>query len=328
MSTRLRWGILSTAHIGRALVRGIGQSDGSCVQAVASREWTRAGEWAKEHGIPRAFGAYDELLASDEIDAVYNPLPNSLHAEWTLKAIEAGIPVLCEKPLTVDAAEARKVVAAAQRAGVLLAEAFMYRFHPMYDQIMDLIGSGAIGDVVAIRSAFTFRLTDRSNIRCSGELAGGALMDVGCYCVNLARRIAGCEPRRAQAIERRTTVDDTLMGTLEFPNGVLAQFECSIENAGRSGAEIAGTEGLILIPKPWFPGEDQAEFTLRRGDEEETITTPGANTYRLEVEDFARALRNHDSPRWPADDAVANMAVIDALYASAKDRRCVEVEQP
>ena len=328
MSTRVRWGILSTAHIGRALIRGIGQSDGSCVQGVASREWTRANEWAKEHGIPRAFGAYDDMLESHEVDAIYNPLPNSMHAEWTIRALEAGLPVLCEKPLTVDAAEARKVVAAAKRARLPVAEAFMYRFHPMYDQVLDLIAAGAIGDVIAVRCAFTFRLTDRANIICSTELAGGALMDVGCYCVNLARRIAGCEPARAQAFERRTTVDDTLMGALEFPNGILAQFECSIENAGRSWAEIAGTDGLIRIPKPWFPGEEQAEFIVRRGDHEETIVTPGANTYRLEVEDFATALRTHQPPRWPAEDAVANMAVIDALYASAREGTSVAVEQP
>lgn len=326
MSHAVRWGILSTAHIGRALVRGIGLSDGSCVQAVASREYTRAGEWAKEQGIPRALGSYEELLEAHDVDCIYNPLPNSMHAEWTIKALEAGKPVLCEKPFTVDAAQAREVVEVARRTGVLVAEAFMYRFHPLYDQVLELLSTGIIGDIVTIRSAFTFRLTDRSNIRCSGELAGGALMDVGCYCVNLARRIAGCEPVLAQAFERRTTVDDTLVGSLEFPNGIIAYFECSIEDSGRSCAEITGTEGAIALPSPWFPGEDQSSFVLKRGGKEETIPAPGANSYKLEVEDFVRAYRKHESLRWPAQDAIANMAVIDALYRSAREKTGIPIE--
>jgi len=325
MTRPVRWGILSTANIGRALIRGIGMSASSCVQAVASREWTRASEWAKEHGLPRAFGSYEGLLRSGEVDAIYNPLPNSLHAEWTIKALEAGLPVLCEKPFAVSAGQAEKMVAVAKRTGKLLAEAFMYRFHPMYDHILERLNEGVIGKVTSIRSCFAFRLSDRRNIRASAELAGGSLMDVGCYCVNLARRIAGCEPARAHAFERRTTVDDTLFGTLEFPNGILCHFESSIENHPRSCAEIVGTEGMILIENPWFPGEESARFVLRRGDHEEIIHTPGANGYQLEVEDFVNAYRTHQPLRWPPEDAIANMAVIDALYASVREGRAVEV---
>jgi predicted dehydrogenase len=325
MAHPVRWGILSTAQIGRALIRGIGLSKDSCAQAVASREYSRASEWAKEHGIPRVFGSYEDLLRSGEVDAVYNPLPNSMHAEWTIKALEAGVPVLCEKPFATSAAEARAMTAVSKRTGVLLAEAFMYRFHPIYDQLLGLMGTGVLGKIVSIRSLFTFHLRDRSNIRASAELAGGALMDVGCYCVNLARRIAGCEPARAHAFERRTTVDDTLFGALEFPNGIVSQFECSIENYSRGHAEIAGTEGMIILESPWFPGEDQARFLLRRGDHEETIVTPGANSYHLEVEDFVRAYKTHQPVRWPPEDAVANMAVLDALYASAREGTVVDV---
>jgi predicted dehydrogenase len=325
MTQPVRWGILSTANIGRALIRGIGLSADSCVQAVASREYTRALEWAKEHGIPRAFGSYEDMIRSGEVDAIYNPLPNSLHAEWTIKALEAGIPVLCEKPFGVNAVQAREMVAVARRTRRLLAEAFMYRFHPIYDQVLEVIDSGVIGPVISIRSAFTFRLGDRNNIRASAELAGGALMDVGCYCVNLARRVAGCEPVRAHAFERRTTVDDTLIGALEFPNGVLAQFECGIESYHRGRAEIAGENGMILLESPWFPGEETARFTVRHGDHEEEIIATGANSYHLEVEDFVRAYRTHQPPRWPAEDAVANMAVLDALYASARKGQAISV---
>lgn len=325
MTRPVRWGILSTANIGRAFIRGIGMSAANYVQAVASREFSRAGEWAKEHGIPRTFGSYDDMIASGEVDVIYNPLPNSMHAEWTIKALEAGLPVLCEKPFAVNAPQAREMVNASKRTGVLLGEAFMYRFHPLYDQVLERIGEGAIGQVTSIRSCFTFRLGSRENIRASAELAGGSLMDVGCYCVNLARRIAGCEPIRAHAMERRTSVDDTLMGTLEFPNGVLSQFESSIESQARSRAEIAGTEGMILIESPWFPGEDHARFIVRKGDHEEVVETPGANCYCLEAEDFVNAFRTHAPLRWAPDDAVANMAVLDALYASIREGRTMEV---
>jgi len=327
MASSVRWGILSTANIGRAFLRGAGRCRHSCIQAVASREWTRASEWAREHGIPRAFGSYEELLQSGEIDVLYNPLPNSLHAEWTIKALEAGVPVLCEKPFTVNADEARRVVQVAKRTGMLVAEAFMYRFHPVYDRILETIRDGAIGDVVSIDACFTFTLDDRSEIPASGELAGGALMDVGCYCVNLARLIAGREPVRAHAFERRTTVDDTLVGTLEFPNGILARFECSIENHPRSRAEITGTQGAILIDKPWFPGESEAQFILCRGNRREAVTTGGANCYHLEAEDFVEAYRTQRPARWGPDDAVANMAVIDALYQSARTGAAEPIQQ-
>jgi predicted dehydrogenase len=329
MTGDMRWGILSTANIGRALIKGIGLSSTSCVQAVASRERNRATEWAKEHGIPRAFGSYDELLQSGEVDAVYNPLPNSMHAEWTIRALEAGLPVLCEKPLTVDVAEAREVAAASRKTRLPVAEAFMYRYHPMYDRVVDLVQGGEIGDITTVRSAFSFRLRDRSNIRWSAQLAGGALMDVGCYCVNLSRRIAGCEPTRVFAMEERehpeTAVDAALFGLLEFPTGMKAAFETGIDRSSRAFAEIEGTKGLITIGKPWFPGEDQAAFTLVQGDREETISTPGANTYQLEVEDFVKACRTHQPLRWPIEDAIANMAVIAALYRSAREGAAVDV---
>ncbi|HOZ46436.1 MAG TPA: Gfo/Idh/MocA family oxidoreductase [Candidatus Hydrogenedentes bacterium] len=327
MSSSIRWGILSTANIAGKFIRGLGLSCTSCVQAVASREWTRAYEWAKEHGVPRAFGSYEELLKSGEVDVIYNPLPNSLHAEWTIKALEAGLPVLCEKPFAIDAAEAQRMVLASEHYNVPLAEAFMYRFHPMYDRILDTIHEGAIGDIVTIYSSFAFRLGQREgNIRTSAELHGGALMDVGCYCVNLSRRMAGCEPDRAHAFERRTSVDDTLLGSLAFPNGILAHFECSIENHGHSRAEITGTDGAIVIPNPWFPGEQSARFILRKDGKEAEIVTEGGNGYHLEAEDFVRAFTQDEPPRWPAQDAVANMAVLDALYRSVETRRVESIE--
>jgi predicted dehydrogenase len=325
MADKVRWGFMSTAKIGKKLIEGINLGDTSVVSAVASRDLERAQGFAKDHGFPHAYGSYEELLTCGEIDAIYNPLPNSLHAEWTIKALEAGIPVLCEKPLASDAAEAQTMVDAAKRTGVLFAEAFMYRFHPVYEKVFELIESGAIGKIVSIKSTFCFYLANRSNIRARADVAGGSTMDVGCYCINLARRMAGCEPARAQAFERRTTVDDTLLGTLEFPNGILAQFECSIENQLRKRAEIAGTEGAIVLPDPWFPGDDAAEVILINDDGEERIPTAGANCYQLEVDDFVRVMRGDGPLRWEPSDGVANMAVIDALYESAREGRAVEV---
>jgi predicted dehydrogenase len=328
MSSVVRWGILGTARIGRAVIQGIGDSTDNCVQAVASREWTRASEWAKELGIPRAFGSYEDMLHSGEISAVYNPLPNSLHAEWTLKALEAGLPVLCEKPFALTASDAQAVAAAAKRKNLPVAEAFMYRFHPIYAQVLDTIRSGSIGEVMAIRSAFTFNLRDRDNIRWKSELGGGALMDLGCYCISLSRLVAGCEPVSAAGVERRSGVDGTMIGVLEFPGNVLAHFECSFEQYGRSFAEIEGTEGVIILPRPWFPGEHTAEFLIRREGREETVAIAGANTYRLEIEDFGQACQTRSAPRWTVDDAVANMTVIDSLYQSARERHPVSIDRP
>jgi len=325
-SSETRWGILGTARIGRQLIRGIGRSGNSCVHAVASRERTRALEMAKECGVPRFFGSYEDMIESGEVDVIYNPLPNGLHSEWTIKALEAGLPVLCEKPFTVNAAEARAVAETSERTGCLVAEAFMYRYHPLYDKVLEMIHHGDIGEIVTLRSVFAFQLTDMNDIRKSTALAGGALMDVGCYCVNFSRRIAESEPLRVSAIERRTSVDDTLVGQMEFPNGILAEFKCSIESYPRSFAEIVGTEGIITIETPWVPGERNSEFILRKGDKQETVTVAGCDCYQAEVEDFVDAYRNQRDVRWPIDDAVANMEVIDALYESARKGTAIPLE--
>jgi predicted dehydrogenase len=232
---------------------------------------------------------------------------------------------LCEKPFTVNAAEARKVVATAKKKNLPVAEAFMYRHHPVYDRVRELIGQGTIGDVITLRSIFSFPLHDPDNIRLNPDLAGGALMDVGCYCVNFSRMMAGCEPKYASAFVRQAEVDKTVIACLEFPNNLLAYFECSFETHSRSRAVIKGTDGTIILPSPWFPGEDRAEIILRRGTEEKREHVNGADTYQLEVEDFVNACRTHQRPRWPAEDAIANMAVIDAIYRSAKERSPVKV---
>ena len=321
----LRWGVLGTAGIARTAIAGLRAAGAGRVEAVASRDAAKGRAWADELGIPLSFGAYDDLLHSGEVDLVYNPLPNTLHAEWTVKALEAGLPVLCEKPLALHASEGRSIADAARRAGLPVAEAFMYRFHPVFEAVRAAIARGVIGRPSTMRSAFTFLVDDDAATPASQGLGGGSLRDVGCYCVSLSRLLVGAEPIRATAVERRDHVDWTMLGILEFPGDFLAQFECSIENHERHEAEITGTEGTIRFPDPWFPGTESACWQLVQGERQQAFEVPGADPYGLEALDFARAVATGTPPRWPISDAVAGLAAMDALFEAARSGRTVRV---
>jgi D-xylose 1-dehydrogenase (NADP+, D-xylono-1,5-lactone-forming) len=321
----LRWGILGTANIADAFIGAVRMGGCGVIAAVASRDIDHARSWAAQRDIPRAFGSYESLLESGEVDLIYNPLPNTFHAQWSIKALEAGLPVLCEKPVAITAQEASLMQQASNKAGLPLVEGFMYRHHPIYDKLQQVIGEGTIGRVVTVNSWFTFALDDPSEIPASAELGGGALMDVGCYCINLSRLIAGCEPLRVFAFERRDEVDATMTGLLEFPGGMLAHFDTSIECYERHRAEIVGTRGRILLNSPWIPGEDKASFLLSTVGGETEVETAGGNCYRLQAQDFLNAVIEKRSPRWAIDDAVANMAVIDALFESGKSGKSAEI---
>ncbi len=320
-----RWGILGTAGIADAFITALKRGGCGIVGAVASRDAERARSWAAQRKIPGAFGSYQSLIESGEVDLIYNPLPNTLHAEWSIKALESGLPVLCEKPLATSAREAGLMKRASQRAGLPLVEGFMYRHHPVYDKIREVIGEGRIGRVVTVNSWFTFALDDPGEIPASVELAGGALMDVGCYCVNLSRLIAGCEPARVFAAERRDGVDATMAGIMEFPGGLLAHFDASIECHERHRAEIVGTQGRILLHSPWFPGKERAGFILSTEEGETNIDTDGLDCYHSQARDFVNAVAENRPPRWTIDDAVANTTVIDALFESARSGKAIEV---
>lgn len=326
MSEKFRWGILGAASIGHRLIPAIQASTNGAVAAIASRSREKAGQWAKQYGIPLALGSYEELLDRRDLDGVYIPLPNSLHSEWTIRALRAGLPVLCEKPIAVSAAEAEKMLEASRATGRYLAEAFMYRFHPVFAKVRELIEAGEIGRMSTIGSRFTFRLEDRSELPARDDLAGGCLMDVGCYCVNVSRLLAGAEPTRVAAFERRTNVDDTMIGMLEFPCGTLAQFETSIEDYERHRVEVAGDLGAIILEDPWLPGEKDTAIILRRQDRpDERVVVPGALSYRLMVEEFVEVCRGRKQPTWGFADAVNNMLVIDALFRSAREGRAVTI---
>lgn len=334
MTKQLRWGILSTANIGiKAVIPAIQQSRNGVVVAIASRDERVAQDAARAANIPHAFGSYQALLESDAVDAIYNPLPNHLHKEWTIRAAEQGKHILCEKPFALNIGEVDEMIAAAQQHGVQLMEAFMYRFHPQHARVKELLQQGAIGKIKTIRSAFCFTLNNADNIRLQKELGGGALMDVGCYCVNMARLFADAEPSEVQAnvVMHANGVDDTLTGLLRFPNDIVGVFDCSFRTDYTEWLQIQGTEGRLDLPRPVKPLLNPGEIILRRGEKSDrlatltTITTPAANHYQLMVEHFADAVLHNTPLAYTPELDRGNMRVIDALYQAAESGRTVRV---
>ncbi len=313
---------MSTANIGRWAVNpAIQASRNGKLVAVASRDEARARAFAEEGGIPCAHGSYEALLDDAGVDAVYIPLPNSLHREWTVRAAEAGKHVLCEKPLALTEVECHEMRSAAEANGVKLMEAFMYRFHPRTERVIEMVQSGALGDTRMIQSGFTFRLTKPNNIRLDATLGGGALMDVGCYCVNVSRTVAGREPIEVQATAEWTPggVDEQLVGTLRFGMGLSAQFDCALTMERRESCEVSGTDGYLTVPNAFLPGTDDAPIHETRGRKPQIVhTVGGADEYRLMVEHFADCVIDDRPPRYSVDEAALNMRVIEALYRSAK----------
>ena len=331
MKTGLRWGILGTADIATETIRALSNSachECGTVRAIASRDLQRAKLYAHKYEIPLAFGSYEDLLAAGVVDVVYIPLPNSLHAQWTIRAMETGHHVLCEKPIAISADQALEVAEASKRTGFHVAEAFMYRHHPQWSTVAELISSGSIGDVVSLNSRFTFLLDDPSANPASKELAGGALMDVGCYCVHFSRMITKAEPIQVSAMEKRGEVDEAMIGMMEFPGGVLAQFETGINSFEKHGVEITGTRGSIVLDQPWVPGDRLALIKIYNEDQPmRTITVPPANSYFLQANQFTVDCIEDGPPRWSIADAVANMRVIDALFESAATGKTIAVRQ-
>jgi xylose dehydrogenase (NAD/NADP) len=313
----LRWGILSTANItDKLLDSGTDQQ----FVAVCSRDGARAEAHAREKGIARAHDSYEALLADPDVDAIYNPLPNSMHVEWSIRALEAGKHVLCEKPLTRHPEDIDRVFDVAEREGRVLAEAFMWRHHPQVARARELMDSGAIGDLRVIRSAFAYYQGNPDDIRLQASLDGGGLMDVGCYCVSGCRTLAGAEPEVVSADYipgGHGGVDVSLVATLRFPDDVLAHFDCGLTYAGGSQLEATGTHGSIAFVDPWH-GND-AILEVRRADGSvERIETGPANSYALELADFEAAVRGDSTPLLGRDDALAQARTIAAIYTSAE----------
>ncbi len=325
MTERIRWGILSTANIAvKRFIPGVAASRNGVVHAIASRDGERAREVAERLGIPRAHASYEALLADPEIDAIYIPLPNSMHAEWTLKAADAGKPVLCEKPLGVDAADAQRMVDGCRARGVPLMEAFMYRLHPQHARVRAALASGEIGELRTLRASFNFMLEpfNPKNVRLQHGLAGGALMDVGCYAVNAARMLFGEEPEwvSAQADYRDAfEVEVAMAGILGFSDRRMAIFDCGFRAAGQGSYTAGGTKGSIDVASAFVPdpknGDVSLVFSSAAGRREERIAA--VDQYMLEAEAFADALTTGAALPCEPEDGVANLRVIDALHRSA-----------
>ena len=320
---KIRWGVISTANIGRWAVNpAIQASDNGELMAVASRDVQTARDFAEQWSIPKYYASYPDLLDDTEIDAVYIPLPNSLHRDWTIQAAAAGKHILCEKPLAMTEAECREMSAAAQDNGVKLMEAFMYRFHPRTERVLEMLKNGVVGDLKMIRSTFTFRLTKPDNIRMQPELGGGALMDVGCYCINVSRTITNSEPVEVQAFASWSSsgVDNMMAGTLRFSDDLLASFECGLNTRRRESYEIGGTDACLRVPDAFLPGTDEVFIEeLRDGDDPILHTIAGVDEYQCMVEHFADCVLGGSQPRYAADEAALNMRVIEALYESVRN---------
>jgi predicted dehydrogenase len=324
---RLRWGVLSTARIGRTkVIPGIAAAEHCEVVAIASRDAAAAEQVAGVLGIPRAHGSYEALLDDPTVDAVYIPLPNHLHAPWAIAALEAGKHVLCEKPLALTAAEAERMIEASERADRRLMEAFMYRLHPSWVAVRRMLADGRIGRLTAVQSWFSYYNDDPGNIRNILAVGGGALYDIGCYNVNLSRMLFGAEPVRVEAMIVRDPVGgtDTLTaGLLDF-GGAVATFACSTRAEDDQRVDIYGTDGRISIEIPFnIPPDRPTRIIVASGGEPpvapatEILTFAAADPYTVEAEAFATAVLEGRPVPVPPADAVANLRVIERLFAAA-----------
>jgi D-xylose 1-dehydrogenase (NADP+, D-xylono-1,5-lactone-forming) len=310
------WGILSTARINRLVLAGARKSDRVDIVAVASRDAARAESYAREQGLERSYGSYEALLEDPELEAVYIPLPNSMHVEWSIRALEAGKHVLCEKPLTRRAEEAERAFDAAVQADRLLMEAFMYRHHPQTHRLSALVERGAVGRLQLVRAAFSFTVQDSTNIRLLAELDGGALMDVGCYCVSATRLVAG-EPEHvsAEQVVAPQGVDVRFAGAMRFADDVIAQFDCGLDLPFRDELEVIGSNGSLRLDDPWHCRSPLIE--LRRDGETERIEIEPADSYQLELENLSDAIRGKAEPLLGRADAVGQAQALEELYRSA-----------
>jgi predicted dehydrogenase len=330
LSKKVRWGVLGAAKIAvEKVIPAMQRGEWSEVVGLASRDAGRAAGAARGLGLAKSYGSYEELLADPEIEAVYNPLPNHLHVPWTLKAAEAGKHVLCEKPIALNAAEARLLLDARDRRGVKIQEAFMVRTHPQWLAARELVRSGRIGELRAVEAFFSYFNRDPSNIRNMPAAGGGALMDIGCYPIQISRFVYGAEPRRVFGFVERDPemqTDRLTSAVLEFETG-RAAFTCSTQLVLHQRAELIGTKGRVEIEIPFNAPPDRPtrifvdDGSALGGAGAETIEFPVCNQYTIQGDLFSRAVREGAEQPIPLEDAVNNMAVIDAVFRSAESGR-------
>lgn len=325
-SKTLNWGLLSTARINRSLIPPLRASKRNHLLAVASRSGESAEAYARKWKILRAHGSYAALLADPEIDVIYNSLPNHLHAAWTIKAVEAGKHVLCEKPIALSVEDVDAIAHAAQKHGRVVAEAFMYRHHPQTLKVQELVRSGSLGTLKLLRGAFSFELTREGNIRSDPAMGGGSIWDIGCYPISYTRTVVGSEPVEVFGwqVTGPTGIDDTFVGQMRFEGDVYAQFDSSFVIPFHTYMEIVGSEATLIIPIPFKPDVNEKIFLVRDG-KTETVKVKGQELYLGEVEDMADAILLGKTPRVTLEDSRANVAVIRALLESARMNKPVKV---
>jgi xylose dehydrogenase (NAD/NADP) len=323
---KLNWGLLSTARINRSLIPPLQVSKRNHLLAVGSRSQASADAYAKEKKIERAYGSYEALLADPDIDVIYNSLPNHLHAEWTIKAVEEGKHVLCEKPLALSVDDVDAIKAAAHKHGRVVAEAFMYRHHPQTLKVQEIVRSGSIGAVKLIRGSFSFILSHEGDVRLNPDWGGGSIWDVGCYPISYARSALGEEPLEVSGwqVTGDSGIDATFAGQMRFRDDVIAQFDSSFVVPFRAYMEIVGGDGILSIPHPFKPGINEKIY-LTRDEQSETITIKGQELYIGEVEDMADAILLGKNSLVSLDDSRANVAVIKALLESARSGKSVRM---
>ena len=312
----MKWGIVSTADINRKVIPGAHASEKVELLAVASRDQMRADAYAREWEIPRSYGSYEALLADPDVEAVYISLPNTMHVEWSIKALEAGKHVLCEKPFTRHPEEVDTAFDAAERTGRLLSEAFMYRHNPQTKKLAELVQGGAIGELRLVRSAFSYSLYDPENIRLRTDVEGGALMDVGCYCVSGSRLLGG-EPVavHGEAWYGPSGTDWVFGGLMRFPDDVSATFDCGTALPNRDELEAIGSEGSLFLDDPWHCVNPEIE--LRRDGRVERIEIERQDSYRLELENVSDAIRGELELLLGREDALGQARTLAALHDDA-----------
>jgi D-xylose 1-dehydrogenase (NADP+, D-xylono-1,5-lactone-forming) len=334
MKRKLRWGVLGCANIAiHSVIPGIKGSETSEVLAIASRGLEKAKKTAGELDIERAYGSYEELLQDPDIDVVYIPLPNHLHKDWTIKAAEAGKHVLCEKPLALNQEEAEQMVRACREAGVKLAEAFMYRYHPRYERMKEILKSGEIGTIRALHGTFTFNnAEDKDNVRYRAEWGGGSIYDVGCYPISAARFLLEQEPEAVTVqgffSSEHDNVDMMATGLIEFPNQLGVTFMCGMWANFQNTLQIVGTKGKIDVPNAFIVNSNLGgSFTVTVDGETRTEPVEELNQYTVQVDEFAKSILEGTPLRFPLEDSIRNMKVIDACLASARDKKRILVHK-
>jgi predicted dehydrogenase len=329
---KVRWGILSTSRFAQTkILPALRRCEHVELAAIASRDLARARAVAADVGIPKAYGSYDELLADPDVDLVYNPLPNHLHVPWSIRALDAGKHVLCEKPIAMTAAQAQMLLDASRRhPRQKIMEAFMYRLHPQWRRAVRIVRDGGVGEPLVVQSLFSYFNDDPNNVRNQADIGGGALMDIGCYAISLARHVFGAEPRRAIAvidIDPRFETDRITSAVLDFGRQT-SSFTCATQLQPYQRVHILGAQGRIEIEVPFnAPPDRRCRIWHQRGDQIDEISFDVCNQYTIEGDELSRAILDDTPVPTALEDGVANMRAIDAVRASARSGTWVNVEQ-